>query len=101
MTVGNERHVLDKGGLATLVEQVKHMLNEEIGELTKFETFDFRDVTNKAELPNIGSAKTIYIVSTDVGDIMYRWDDVELRYRTIGTDYNNIEIIRGGTASNE
>lgn len=94
--VSKNMQVLDKGGLSTLVDQVKLMFKEEIANLGAFEVVDIR---GPHELPNVGSANTIYAVISEYGDMMYRWDDIELRYRIMGTNYNNIELIRGGNAA--
>jgi len=89
--------VLDDAGLETLVEKIRHMFNEEIGNLSTFEVIG--NLKNTAELPNIGSAKAIYVITNEDGDVMYRWDNDEMRYIIMGTNYNNIEIIRGGNAN--
>lgn len=46
--------------------------------------------------PITGSANTIYIDTTS--NKTYRWDDVNLKYYVIGSDYNDIKTINGGSA---
>lgn len=45
------------------------------------------------KFPTIGSEKTIYIDTT--ANKVYRWEDVSLKYYTVGSDYEEIEIING------
>ena len=52
--------------------------------------------TNFASLPAVGSEACIYIVKNQ--NKTYRWDDVASQYFCIGSDYNDIGIIDGGTA---
>ena len=49
------------------------------------------------EFPNIGNENQIYI-DTSTNQI-YRWDDNLIKYYCIGSDYNNIDIISGGSSS--
>lgn len=56
-------------------------------------------VQSKANLPNIGSENTIYIVKDE--NAVYRWDDTNLLYYCVGRDYNEIKVINGGTAVEE
>lgn len=51
-----------------------------------------------AAFPTVGSENTIYIDQSQ-NDI-YRWDDENIKYYRIGTDYENIEIINGGNSYN-
>ncbi len=48
------------------------------------------------EFPNLGDSSTIYIDESK--NKAYRWSDSELKYYCIGSDYQDIEIINGGTA---
>jgi len=51
------------------------------------------------EFPNLGNSTFIYVDTST--EKMYRWDDNELKYYTIGStsnsDWHDIEIINGGT----
>lgn len=46
--------------------------------------------------PNIGDIKNIYVDTTM--DLIYRWNDRQLKYYMLGRDYNDIKIIDGGTS---
>lgn len=45
------------------------------------------------QFPTIGDSTCIYIDKSE--NKCYRFDDSQLKYFVIGTDYNNIEIIDG------
>lgn len=51
------------------------------------------------DFPSIGNENCIYIARTE--NKTYRWSEPDLLYYCIGSDYNNIEIINGGSSSNE
>lgn len=51
---------------------------------------------NITEFPNIGNEKNVYIAKEE--NKTYRWDDENLKYYCIGSDYNDIKIINGGNA---
>lgn len=52
---------------------------------------------NKYEFPSIGAQDVLY-VATDENKV-YRWDDTELKYFVVGTNYEDIKIINGGSAN--
>nr|DAZ34069.1 MAG TPA: hypothetical protein [Caudoviricetes sp.] len=45
------------------------------------------------QFPTIGSPECLYVDTT--ANKIYRWDDANLKYFTVGSDYNEIEIIDG------
>ena len=45
--------------------------------------------------PSIGKINTIYVDKT--GNKSYRWDDTELKYYIIGSNYEDIELINGNS----
>lgn len=47
--------------------------------------------------PNIGKPEYIYIDT--LTNKTYRWDDVNLKYYCIGSDYNDIELILCGDST--
>ena len=47
--------------------------------------------------PNLGKINTIYISESE--NRTYRWDEENLRYYCVGSNYDEIEIIDGGVAS--
>ena len=53
-------------------------------------------VKSYGALPNIGSVGIVYIVEDE--NAVYRWDRDELKYYSIGRDYEEIQIIFGGNA---
>lgn len=48
-----------------------------------------------ASLPSVGQEACVYVVKNQ--NKTYRWDDTDNRYYCIGSDYNDINIINGGT----
>ena len=50
-----------------------------------------------AELPAVGIPDRVYVCRSS--NQSYRWDDTETRYRIIGSDYNEIDVINGGEAN--
>ena len=52
---------------------------------------------SKYEFPNLGRAGVFY---TDTGENrIYRWDDGDLKYYCVGSDWNQIQCISGGDAN--
>lgn len=48
------------------------------------------------DFPNVGKKNVLYL---DIAENeIYRWDDVNLHYRRVGSDYHDIEMIYGGNA---
>ena len=56
-------------------------------------------VKSRGELPNVGSADIVYIIEDE--NAIYRWDATNLKYFSVGRDYNEIEVIYGGSAITE
>ena len=48
------------------------------------------------QFPTIGKEGEIYIDTNN--NKTYRWDDANIKYYCIGSDYNEIDIINGGGA---
>lgn len=53
-------------------------------------------VSAYSQLPAVGSESCLYVVKNL--NKTYRWDDTDNRYYCIGSDYNDINVIDGGTA---
>lgn len=53
-------------------------------------------VKSRADLPNIGSVGIVYIIEDE--NAAYRWDLDQLKYYSIGRNYEEIQVINGGTA---
>ncbi len=52
---------------------------------------------SKFEFPNIGNPAVEYIDKT--ANRTYRWDEENMKYYCIGSDYNEIKVINGGDAN--
>lgn len=51
------------------------------------------------DFPSVGSENIIYIAQAQ--NKTYRWSDTEMKFFCIGSDYNDIKVINGGSASGE
>ena len=49
------------------------------------------------EFPNIGNSNNLYLDITN--QVIYRWDNTELKYYKASQDFNDITIISGGNAN--
>lgn len=49
------------------------------------------------EFPNIGNSNNIYIDTTK--QVIYRWDNTDLKYYKDTQDFEDITIINGGNAN--
>ena len=56
-------------------------------------------VKSYGELPNVGSADIVYIIEDE--NAIYRWDATNSEYFSVGRDYNEIEVLYGGSAITE
>ena len=56
-------------------------------------------VRSHEELPEVGSADIVYIIEDE--NAIYRWDATNLKYFSVGRDYNEIKVIHGGSAMTE
>lgn len=52
---------------------------------------------SKYEFPTIGSNKCLYISASE--NKAYRFDETQLKYYVVGSDYEDIKIINGGNAN--
>lgn len=48
------------------------------------------------QLPSVGNETTLYILKDE--NKTYRWDDIDVEYYCVGSDYNDIKTINGGGA---
>lgn len=53
-------------------------------------------VSSIAALPNLGDRNIAYIVENE--NKVYRWDSTNAKYYVVGSDYNEIKLIDGGSA---
>lgn len=49
--------------------------------------------------PNVGKTGNLYIDTSQ--NKTYRWDDNDLKYYCVGSDYNDIKVISCGDATSE
>lgn len=49
------------------------------------------------EFPTTGDPNSLYLDMT--ANEIYRWDDENIKYFRVGTDYHNIEVISGGNST--
>lgn len=56
-------------------------------------------VEARGNLPNVGSEGGVYFVKNE--NATYRWDETARRYYCVGRDYQEIQVISGGSAADE
>lgn len=83
----NKEQFLDIKGLSVLVGE----LLSKIGETGKVQSYN-----NFLSFPTAGRENILYI--DELHNEIYRWDDTSVKYYCVGTNYENIEIISGGTS---
>lgn len=54
------------------------------------------ELKNTTDLPSIGKALCLYVITSE--NKLYRWDDTDIKYYCVGSDYNDIKTINGGSA---
>lgn len=82
--------ILDKNGLAILVEEIRKYVQDEIIEARD----SVLEYDSSLLFPSTGEANTIYIDKTS--NKSYRWDTEDLKYYKLDfDDFKNIEIIDG------
>lgn len=79
---------LDQGNGGSLEEFLAAITNEPV-------VF----VEDVLDLPAVGHAEKLYICRSS--NTTYRWDDNETRYRVVGSDYNEIDVINGGESNGD
>lgn len=84
-----QRQFLDKDGLLTLVDELKGYIDINSILVKQYDTL--------ALFPTIGNEKYIYIDRST--NKSYRWDDTNVKFYCVGNDYENIEVINGGSSS--
>jgi hypothetical protein len=52
---------------------------------------------SKLEFPNVGNSSVVYL--DKAANKAYRWDEDNLKYYCVGSNYEDIKIINGGTAN--
>lgn len=78
--------LLDLDGFQAVSKELKTYIDNLVaGSIVQEDSF--------LKFPTIGSEQAIYIDTTT--NKVYRWSNTELKYYTIGSDYNDIKIIDG------
>lgn len=77
-------------GLQWYTAEIKDYISKQIKDAEK-------EVVVSAEsflqFPSIGDSSCIYVDTIE--NKVYRWDDANLKYFVVGSDYNDIEVIDG------
>ncbi len=81
------------GTLALGVSPGKYYTKAEIDEMIESLSGKIVSAETYLEFPVVGNADAIYIDTAN--NKVYRWDDDELKYFCIGSDYDGIGIING------
>ena len=93
MADNNLKKYLDLVGASYLKDKIIECLKEYTDAKTSELILRYQSIH---EFPNIGDESKLYI-STSTNSL-YRWDDTSIKYYCIGSDYNNIEVINGGSS---
>ena len=94
MADNNIKKYLDLVGASYLKDKIIECLKEYTDAKTSELILRYQSIH---EFPNIGDESKLYI-STSTNSL-YRWDDTSIKYYCMGSDYNNIEVINGGSSS--
>jgi hypothetical protein len=95
----------DIGGFQRVTRNYEGVENEETivvvnnNDSTIEVQFKSQQYATHYEFPNVGKPGIIYIDVT--ANKTYRWDEEQLKYYCVGSDYQDIKIIYGGNANNE
>lgn len=57
---------------------------------------DILRFSTRYEFPNVGDSSLLYVAIDE--NKIYRWDSIEMVYKVIGSDYNDITLIDCGGA---
>lgn len=83
------KNFLDLTGLGIYDEEIKNYIRQQIQDIgesvMQYDTY--------LNFPSVGSENVIYIDTT--ASEVYRWNEDDLHYYAISTNYNNIEIVDG------
>lgn len=86
--------ILTKSGLGIYTDEMFKYIKDQI-EKSKDTVLEY---ASSLQFPAVGKAKTIYIDRQN--NKIFRWDDDNIKYYCIGNDYENIQIINCGDATN-
>ena len=82
-----EKKYLDDQGLETLVALLKEYISSSSNLIVQ-------QYDSLYKFPNVGKESVLYIDKET--NRSYRWDDTNLKYYFVGSDYEEIEVIDGG-----
>lgn len=86
--LNKETEFLSKEGLIALVAELKNYISDSCDLIHQYNSI--------YEFPSTGDEKQLYLdVSTNR---IYRWDNTAIKFYCVGSDYNNIEVINGGSS---
>ena len=84
-----EKEILDKEGLLTYDRKIKEVISQQ--------SINIIEKDNYLQFPSIGDKNILYL---DIeNNSCYRWDDSEMKYFCIGKNYDDIEVISGGSSA--
>ena len=102
-----ERKYLDLEGLERLVENSKDLFSNKKHTHITSDISGLNDILDSLierqsyvgiiNFPNVGKPGNIYIDT--LANKSYRWDDTDLKYYCIGSDYNDINLIICGDST--
>ena len=105
-----ETKFLDTTGLETLINEINkefakikhnHLASDITGVLSDDNIPDsaknVETYNTFASFPSVGRQNVLYISKQE--NKSYRWDDDNVKYYVVGSDYEDIEIINGGGAA--
>ena len=84
------KKVIDYSGMQVYTEEVKKLIEKMIADSSEFE---FITADSYLNFPIIGDVDKLYVDSG--ANKTYRWDDTNLKYYCIGSDYEDISRVDG------
>lgn len=85
--------ILTKSGLdiyhAELLKRVEDLIEKSNNTVLEY--------ASSLQFPAVGKSETLYIDKQN--NMIYRWDDDNIKYYCVGNDYENINIINCGNAT--
>lgn len=92
--MAEEKKFLDLLGTSYLKDKIVECLKDYTGKKVSEIITYYDSIYN---FPNVGNSNYIYIDKS--ANKTYRWDDNEIKYYCIGSDYNEIDMIDGGNST--
>ena len=102
-----ENKYLDLKGLQRLIENSEKLFSDKNHKHVASDITDLNDILDSLaernsyaginNFPSVGKAGNVYIDT--LTNKSYRWDDADIKYYCIGSDYNDINLITCGDAT--